>query len=61
MGNVKINWDKLKPAGNVFGGGRGILTPFKPGSAKTSAANSQPSGKSAHAATPSALDPAKKT
>jgi hypothetical protein len=37
----KIHWDKLKPAKTMFGGGRGILIPYKAASGKTSSANSK--------------------
>jgi hypothetical protein len=55
-----INKGKPVPlkAGEVFGGGAGILTPYKPGSGKTSTANSASSGKSARLkSAPKVVDP----
>ncbi len=41
----KVTWRDPKPGETMFGGGKGILVPFKKPSAKTSGAKSEPQSK----------------
>lgn len=62
MGNVTIkNLHNPKPAESIFGGGAGILTPYKPDSRKTSTANSTSPAKPGRPEPASGSAPEKKT
>lgn len=42
---MRVTWREMRPGETMFGGGKGILVPFKKPSEKTSGAKSEPQSK----------------